>query len=94
MTWRDRAPRPLIETSTGPRGEPCSTSLDRRWLHRLEGDIAVLATTDRLRQLGDDLREYLGETCQHHWLDGTDEFHGAYRQCLWCHRLQDDSDQN
>lgn len=68
-TWRDRAPRMLQDTLTGPHGEPCFTSTDRRWLWRLERFIAVHGTNPTQHAMRLDLHEYLQETCEHHWDD-------------------------
>ena len=93
-TWRNRAPRSVLDP-LDPGGEPITTPADRRWLWRLEGDLAVSATNDTLRQLARDLSAYLHETCEHHWRDyeastwdHPDVAEGdvipAHRQCLWC----------
>jgi hypothetical protein len=82
--WRDRAPANLLHTE-GPDGEPCNTTTDRRWLWRLEKFLAVYGTDDIQRQMGSDLRQYLNETCDHHWT--TYQGGGgipAHRQCAWC----------
>jgi hypothetical protein len=83
-SWYDRAPAMLL-MDCGPDGEPCSTTTDRRWLWRLEGR---LAPSGQHRQLAADLREYLHQTCEHHWrhfeaAEGDDI--GTHDQCLWCH---------
>jgi hypothetical protein len=86
--YRTRLPAMLSDTFTGPRGEPCFTSTDRRWLWRLEGFLAVHGTNDTHRQMAADLQIYLHETCEHHWLgyEGDSDEGGirAHRQCLWC----------
>lgn len=82
--WKDRAPNPL-QSDLDRHGVPHGTSLDRRWLWRLEGSLAVLATTDYLRQLQRDLSQYLHETCEHHYgVYAGDEVLAAHSQCLWC----------
>lgn len=87
MAWRDRAGTGLLDP-TGPDGQPIQASLDRRWLWRIEQSLAVNATNDSQRRLAADLYEYLGETCEHHWLDhGKETDVEADRQCLWCCRL-------
>lgn len=92
MTWthpgedyRDRLPAMLRDTFTGPRGEPCFTTTDRRWLWRIEGFLAVSATTETQRQMAADLQIYLRDTCEHHWQPyAGDDVIAAHRQCLWC----------
>lgn len=91
-TWRDRAPRSILDLF-GPRGELVPTPMDRRWLWRLEGMLAVSGTTDIMRQLGRDLAEYLHETCEHHWLPlSADDCCPAMRHCLWCSEVEDVQD--
>lgn len=84
--WRANAPASLLDSFTDPHGAPCFTTLDRRWLWRLEHQLAVCApTSGHLSTLGDDLRQYLNETCEHHWnVWAGDEHIEAHRQCLWC----------
>ena len=86
--WRDRAPRSILDPFT-PRGDLVTTPMDRRWLWRLEGTLAVCATNDTLRQLARDLSQYLCETCEHHWqaYEGDDDI-PAHRQCLWCNDVE------
>lgn len=84
--WTNRAPSMLRDTLTGPDGEPCFTTTDRRWLWHLENAIAVHAPMGSdLEQFRRDLRQYLDETCEHHWQEwaGDDQI-AAHRQCLWC----------
>lgn len=84
-TWRTRAPRSLIDPLDS-RGQPVATPTDRRWLWRLEGFLAVNGTNDLQRQMGSDLRAYLNETCEHHWIHlPADDCCEAARQCTWCH---------
>jgi hypothetical protein len=87
LDWRDRAPAMLL-TAAGPNGEPCDTPADRRWLWRLENMLAVTAPMgSALDDLRRDLRQYLNETCDHHWQEYDGEPGtpiGAHRQCLWC----------
>jgi hypothetical protein len=87
-TWRERAGRIVLDP-LGPHDEVMTTSMDRRWLWRIEGLLAVSATCDAQRQLTADLRAYLGETCEHHWRDyaGDDDI-PAHRQCLWCNEVE------
>ena len=83
--WRERAPRGVIDPN-GPDGKPCPTPTDRRWLWRLETELVVLGTTDALREIGRDLRQYLNETCEH-WFGEDwpgDDVIPAHRQCRWC----------
>lgn len=83
-TWRDRAPRSVTDPNDS-QGKPVSTPTDRRWLWRLEGFLAIYGTNDEHRQMGRDLKEYLGETCEHHWIHYTpDEGEAPCRQCTWC----------
>jgi hypothetical protein len=83
--WLDRAPAMLRDTLTGPRGEPCFTTTDRRWLWRLEGFLAVNGTNPAHHEMQRDLRQYLDETCEHHWQDYKAEGDiAAHRQCTWC----------
>ena len=93
--WESRAPNSLLSL-LGPDGEPVTAPLDRRWLWRIENNLAVSATNDTQRQLARDLSQYLHETCEHHWLPGarsqwTNPDTGRveheieeHRQCLWC----------
>jgi hypothetical protein len=86
--WRDRAPAFLRDTLTGPDGEPCFTTTDRRWLWRLENAVAMHARPGtHLGELSRDLRQYLNETCEHHWRESPAcpvyEI-GEHRQCVWC----------
>jgi hypothetical protein len=91
-TWRDRAPEMLRDTITGPRGEPCLTSTDRRWLWRLEAFLSVNETNGRHHDVGRDLLEYLRETCEHHWDDPggwvLDDDGPTLRQCIWCNLVE------
>lgn len=88
--WRDRAPAMLRETFTGPNGEPCFTTVDRRWLWRLESALVVSAPANgTLAELQSDLHQYLIESCEHHWSDyAGDEHIPAHRQCVWCNRVE------
>lgn len=87
--WRDRAPASIRESFNGPNGEPCFTTVDRRWLWHLESCLAVMATTDLLRDVRRDLAAYLHETCEHHWRNDWpgDETTPAHRQCVWCNEV-------
>jgi len=84
QTWRERAGRVILDPNDA-RGNPVATPTDRRWLWRIEGDLAVSAATDAQRQLAADLRAYLIETCEHHLLpyDGDEDI-PPHTQCLWC----------
>ena len=88
--WTDRAPASVLEFDLDARGEPDPTSQDRRWLWRLENTLAVDAPLgSRLDQLGRDLRQYLNETCEHHWhAYESDEVVPAHRQCSWCNDVE------
>lgn len=80
--WMERAPT-YLRGHKGPEGEVIDTPIDRRWLWRIEGFLAVHATTDYQRQMATDLRQYLSESCDHYWR--AFEFDGdTGRQCLWC----------
>lgn len=83
--WITRAPA-MLQSDVGPRGEVCATPMDRRWLWRLKGALAVSAPMGSyLRDLADDLRQYLNETCEHHWHEHKgDDIIARHRQCLWC----------
>lgn len=83
--WTTRAPRGVTDPN-GPDGKPCPTPTDRRWLWRLEGELAILATTDGLRELQRDLAQYLHETCDHWYGEDWpgDDAIPAHRQCRWC----------
>jgi hypothetical protein len=87
--WLNRASAMLREEGLCSRGEPDATAIDRRWLWRLEGFLAVSGTNPGHRQMGSDLRQYLNETCVHHWhacaAEGEIE---AHRQCLYCKDVQ------
>lgn len=98
--WRDNMPRSVLDPC-GPRGEPITTPTDRRMLWHLENVLAVSVAYDsELGQLARDLRRYLTETCEHHWLDydesrwqhpDTGEVQDVipvHRQCLWCHDVE------
>lgn len=86
--WTDRAPA-MLRAPEGPDGEQCPTPMDRRWLWRLEGFLAVSGTTGAHQAMSRDLREYLFETCEHHWRDyEADEEFAAHRQCLWCNDVE------
>jgi hypothetical protein len=87
--YRSRLPAMLRDTLTDARGAPCFTTTDRRWLWRLEGFLAVHATSEAHRQMAADLQIYLHETCEHHWNDyAGDEEIDAHRQCLWCNDVE------
>lgn len=82
--WTERAPRSLT-AEYGPDGKPLVTSVDRRWLWWLEGELS-LRSRDGLHELRRDLAQYLHETCAHHWRHYPDEEEcgGQHWQCLWC----------
>lgn len=84
-SWRERAGRIILDP-VDAHGVPVATPIDRRWLWRIEGELAVKATNDAQRQLAADLRAYLSETCEHHmWHYAGDEEIPEHDQCLWCH---------
>lgn len=86
-SWRERAGRIILDPNDA-LGNPLDTPIDRRWLWRIEGLLAVAATNDALRQLAADLSAYLHETCGHHWrhYDGDEDI-PAHDQCLWCNEV-------
>ncbi|MGW4127989.1 hypothetical protein [Amycolatopsis japonica] len=82
--WRERAGRILLDPAD-PDGEPLTTPLDRRWLWRIEQVIAINGGNDTMRQLAFDLKQYLNETCEHHWrLYAREKDIPSHTQCLWC----------
>ncbi len=97
--WRDNAGPSLLDPND-PNGLPIATPLDRRWLWRLEGTLAVCAGNDTLKDLARDLHRYLNETCEHHWLySEASRWEGPgepdppdvlpeHWQCLWCCNTQ------
>lgn len=87
--WRDHAPAMLRDSFSGPNSEPCFTTMDRRWLWHLELTMSTRATTELQREILADLRQYLHETCMHHFGDDWlgDEVIAAHRQCLWCNHV-------
>ncbi len=88
-TWQDRASQMLRDTLTGPRGEPCFVTTDRRWLWRLENALGVSAPVgNRLCDLQRDLLEYLRETCEHHMQTyAASGDIAAHQQCTFCHHV-------
>jgi hypothetical protein len=83
-TWRERAGRIVLDPLDA-HGAPVATPTDRRWLWRIEGELAVSATNDTQRQLAVDLRYYLAETCEHHTRHyGAEGDFPEHDQCLWC----------
>jgi hypothetical protein len=79
----------LREAGLCSNGEPDDTSVDRRWLWRLENFLAIHGTNDDQRDMGTDLREYLNESCEHHWHSYSgDPDIPAHRQCLYCHDVE------
>lgn len=84
--WTTRAPASLLRPG-GCSNEDCAdpTPQDRRWLWRLESFLAINGTTPGHRDMGGDLRQYLNETCEHHWHTyDADAVIPAHRQCAWC----------
>jgi hypothetical protein len=89
MTWRENLPRSVLDPWDS-QDQPVFTPADRRMLWHLENVVAVSATNDTLREADRDLRGYLDETCEHHWIAlSADECCPAMRQCTWCHRTED-----
>ncbi|TDX84942.1 hypothetical protein [Amycolatopsis arida] len=87
-SWRERAGRIILDPHD-PDGVPIDTPRDRRWLWRIEATLTTGATTDQQRLLARDLREYLRETCEHHWRPYSgDEHVSAHAQCLWCNQVR------
>ena len=85
MSWRGSMPRGVLDPYDS-QDQPVFTPTDRRLLWHLENALAVAATSDGLRQLAVGLREYLTETCEHHWMHlPADDCCPAMRQCIWCH---------
>lgn len=83
-TWRERAGRIVLDPLDA-HGALVATPTDRRWLWRIENELAVSATNDTQRQLAIDLRYYLAETCEHHMRHyGSDGEVPEHDQCLWC----------
>ncbi|WP_146231834.1 hypothetical protein [Lentzea atacamensis] len=80
----------LLDSFTDAHGAPCFTTLDRRWLWRIENQLAVCAPSGGyLAQLRKDLYQYLCETCIHHWnVWPGDEHIEAHRQCTWCNHVE------
>lgn len=101
MSWRNRAPRSVTDPYDA-HDNPVFTPTDRRWLWRLESALAISAPMgSSLARLGSDLHEYLGETCEHHWIEyqasewehpETGEVMDtipAHRQCIWCTKVEE-----
>ncbi len=79
----------LLQPGVCPRDEPDATTMDRRWLWRLESFLSVSGTRPIHQQMASDLRQYLNETCEHHWHDWDAEVGiAAHRQCLYCHDVE------
>lgn len=82
--WRGRAGRLLLDPND-PDGDPIATPLDRRWLWRIEAAMFLGGGNHELRQLAADLKQYLNETCEHHWrLYAAEPDIPMHSQCLWC----------
>lgn len=87
--WLERAPQMLNDEGRCGSGEPDETTLDRRWLWRLESFLAVYGTNPTQRQMGQDLRQYLNESCAHHWHSyAADADIAAHRQCQYCYDVE------
>jgi hypothetical protein len=87
-TWRDRAPRSIVDPF-GPQDEFVASYTDRRWLCHLHNMLTIAGASDVLRQIGADLGQYLTETCQHHWLSYLGEDGSlSFRRCLRCPKIE------
>lgn len=87
--WSARAPMSILDEGLNAHGKPDPTSLDRRWLWRLESFLAINGTNPRHHAMAADLREYLYETCEHRWLEYEAEADiPAHGQCQWCNDVQ------
>lgn len=87
--WLRRASAMLHDEGRCSDGEPDATTLDRRWLWRLESFLAICGTNPGQHQMGRDLRQYLNETCVHHWHSHAAEGEiEAHRMCLYCGDLE------
>jgi len=85
----ERASAMLHDEGRCSRGGSDATTLDRRWLWRLESFLAVSGTNRDQHQMGSDLRQYLNESCAHHWHNyAADDDIEAHRQCLYCHDVE------
>lgn len=92
INWRDHMPRSVLDPFC-PQGHVITESVERRMLWHLEGVLTVRATSDALRSIARNLRDYLDETCVHHWHTyepdpGNDNDIAAHRQCLWCNDVE------
>jgi hypothetical protein len=87
--YRSRLPQSIHDEGMDSNGNPDPTSLDRRWLWRMESFLAVYGTNETQHQMGADLRYYLNETCGHHWKSYVAEADiAAHRQCSWCNDVE------
>lgn len=88
-TWASRAPSSLTDPLC-PSDHPVAESVDRRWLWRMEGFLAVSGTSEAQHAMRRDLASYLIETCTHHWHEAEDDpdYAPAHRQCLWCNYVE------
>lgn len=90
--WSDNMPRSVLDLYCA-QDHVVTTPTDRRMLWHIEGQLAVAATNDTLRELALHLHRYLNETCAHHWHEyepDPDNEHDvrAHRQCLWCNDVE------
>jgi hypothetical protein len=83
-TWIDRAPMTLREFALYD-GQDMPTTVDRRWLWRLELAMGDAPIGSRMYNVRLDLLEYLRESCEHVWreTEAEDDF-PAFKQCFWC----------
>lgn len=88
--WRHRAPGMLLRPGLCSHRHLDETDMDRRWLWLLEAALAVEAPTGSdLAQVAYDLKQYLHETCEHHWHGfDADAYLPAHRQCLYCNHVE------
>ena len=83
--YRTRLPMSILDEGLDSDGNPDPTSLDRRWLWRLEKFLLVNGTNPTHHQMQADLQVYLRTTCEHHWKAYAAEADtDAHRQCSWC----------
>ncbi|OMB96482.1 hypothetical protein A5733_11460 [Mycobacterium sp. NS-7484] len=80
--------------STGPGGEPITTTTDHRMLWHVRDEL--LGAPPYLRGVFELLNDYLAANCQHHWRDyptcctpRKDDCFPPHRQCLWCNSVEE-----
>jgi hypothetical protein len=87
--WEHHASAAVLESDRCRLGNSDPTSVDRRWLWRLESFLSVSGTTDGHRTMASDLHQYLNETCGHHWHKyAADGDIAAHSQCTWCNDVR------